>query len=45
MFDNGRSPKSIAEDLGISTATIYCHVSEYQTGGIEKLLENHYKGD
>ena len=44
MFDNGRSPKLIAEDLGISTATIYRYVGEYQTGGIENLLEPHYKG-
>ncbi len=44
MFDNGRTPKSISEDLGISTATIYRYIGDYQFGGVENLLENHYKG-
>ena len=44
MFDNGRSSKSISEDLGISTATIYRYIGEYQSGGIDSLLGNHNKG-
>lgn len=44
MFDNGRTPKSISEDLGISMATIYRYIGDYQTGGVENLLETHYKG-
>ncbi len=44
MFDNGRSSKSISEDLGISIATVYRYVGDYQAGGIENLLENHYQG-
>lgn len=44
MFDNGRSSKSISEDLGISIATVYRYVGNYQAGGIENLLENHYQG-
>ena len=44
MFDNGRSSKSISEDLGISIATVYRYVGDYQVGGIENLLENHYQG-
>lgn len=34
MFDNGRTPKSISEDLGISMATIYRYIGDYQTGGV-----------
>ena len=44
MFDNGRSSKTISEDLGISVATIYRYVGDYQSGGIDELLEKHYKG-
>lgn len=44
MFDNGRSSTSISEDLGISIATVYRYVGDFQVGGIEKLLENHYQG-
>lgn len=44
MFANGRSSKSIPEDLGISIATIYRYIGEYQLSGIDELLEKHYKG-
>ena len=44
MYDNGRSSKSISEDLGISTATIYRYIGEYQLGGVEALLESRNKG-
>ena len=44
MFSNGRSPKIISEDLGISPATIYRYVGEYQAGGAEGLLGKSYKG-
>ena len=44
MFSNARSAKSISEDLGISLATIYRYIGEYQLGGIDELLEKHYKG-
>lgn len=37
MFDNGRSSKNISEDLGISVATIYRYVGDYQLGGIDEL--------
>lgn len=39
MFDNGRSSKSISEDLGISIATVYRYVGDYQSGGMDNLLE------
>lgn len=41
MFDNGRSSKSISEDLSISIATVYRYVGDYQSGGIDNLLESH----
>lgn len=44
MFDNGRSSKSISEDLGISIATVYRYVGDYQSGGIDNLLESHCQG-
>lgn len=44
MYDNGRSSKSISEDPGISTATIYRYVGGYQLGGVESLLESRNKG-
>lgn len=44
MFDNGRSSKSISEDLGISIATVYRYVGDYLSGGIDNLLESHCQG-
>lgn len=44
MYDNGRSSKSISEDLGISTAIIYRYIGEYKIGGVEGLPENRNKG-
>lgn len=44
MFDNGRSSKLISEDLGISIATVYRYVGDYQSGGIDNLLESHCQG-
>lgn len=44
MYDNGRSSKSISEDLGISTATIYRYIGEYQLGGVDSLPENRNNG-
>ena len=44
MSDNGRSSKVISEDLGISIATVCRYVGDYQSGGIENLLESHCKG-
>lgn len=44
MFSNGRSPKTISEDLGISPATIYRYIGQYQDGGSEELLGDSYKG-
>lgn len=41
MFNNGRTPKSISEYLGISTATIYRYIGDYQVGGVGNLLETH----
>ena len=43
MFSNGRSPKTISEDLGVSLASIYRYIGQYQDGGTEELLGNHYK--
>jgi len=37
MYDNGRSSKSISEDLGISTATIYRYIGDYQHRRPERL--------
>ena len=37
MFSNGRSPKTISEDLGISPATIYRYIGQYQDSGLEEL--------
>ena len=43
MFSNGRSPKTTSEDLGVSLASIYRYIGQYQDGGTEELLGNHYK--
>lgn len=44
MFANGRSPKSISEDLGIGLSSIYRYVGQYNEDGIEGLLNDSYKG-
>lgn len=43
MFSNGRSPKTISDDLGVSLASIYRYIGQYQDSGAEELIENHYK--
>lgn len=48
MFSNGRSPKTMSDDLGVSLASIYRssiyrYIDQYQDGGTEELIENHYK--
>ena len=43
MFSNGRSLKTISEDLGVSLASIYRYIGQYQDGGTEGLIGDHYK--
>lgn len=43
MFSNGRSLKTISEDLGVSLASIYRYIGQYQNSGTEGLIGDHYK--
>lgn len=44
MFVNGRTPKSISEDLGIALSSIYRYVGLYKEEGLSGLLGESYKG-
>lgn len=41
MAHNGRSPRTISEDLGVS---LYSIIGQYQNGGVDELLRDNYKG-
>ena len=40
MLDLGQSPADIALFLGIDDGTVYRHLDNYQTNGLDKYLEN-----
>ncbi len=44
MLDLGQSPQDIALFPGIAAGTIYRHLENYQTKGLDKYLENNYVG-
>ena len=44
MLDLGETPQKIALFLGIDDSTIYRHLENYQTNGLDKYLENNYFG-
>ena len=44
MFANGRTPKSISEDLGIALSSLYRYVGLYKEDGLDGLLGDSYKG-
>ncbi len=44
MLDLGQSPQNIALFLGIDDGTVYRHLENYQTRGLDKYLENNYLG-
>ena len=44
MLDLGQSPQDIALFLGTDDSTIYRHLENYQTRGLDKYLENNYLG-
>jgi len=44
MLDLGQSPQDIALFLGTDDSTIYRHLENYQTRGLDKYLENNYAG-
>ena len=44
MLDLGETPQRIALFLGIDGATVYRHLENYQTNGLDKYLENNYVG-
>ena len=44
MFANGRTPKSISEDLGIALSSLYRYVGLYKEDGLDGLLGDFYKG-
>lgn len=44
MLDLGETPQKIALFLGIDDGTVYRHLENYQTTGLDKHLENNYTG-
>ena len=44
MLSMGNTPIFVADCLGIDISTIYCYRSLYLEGGLDKLLENRYRG-
>jgi len=44
MLDLGQSPQNIALFPGIDAGTIYRHLENYRTNGLEKYLANKYQG-
>lgn len=44
MLDLGQSPQNIALFLGIDDATVYRHLENYRTNGLDKYLSNNYLG-
>lgn len=44
MVHNGRSPRTISEDLGVSLSNVYAIVGQYRNGGVGELLKDNYKG-
>ena len=44
MLDLGQSPQNIALFLGTDDSTVYRHLENYQTNGLDKYLENNYFG-
>lgn len=44
MLDLGETPLKIALFLGIDDSTVYRHVENYQTFGLDKFLDNNYLG-
>ncbi len=44
MLDLGETPPEIALFLGIDDGTVYRHLENYQTTGLDKFLDNNYLG-
>lgn len=44
MLDLGETASKIALFLGIDDGTIYRHLENYQTAGLDKFLDNNYLG-
>lgn len=44
MLDLGETPQKIALFLGIDDATVYRHLENFQTNGLDKFLGNNYFG-
>lgn len=44
MLDLGETPPKVAVCLGIDDATVYRHLENYQTNGLDKFLGNNYVG-
>ena len=44
MLSMGNTPIFVADCLGIDISTIYRYRSLYLEGGLDKLLENRYRG-
>lgn len=44
MLDLGETPQRIALFLGIDDGTVYRHLENYQSKGLDKYLENNYLG-
>ena len=44
MFANGRTPKSISDDLGIALSSLYRYVGLYKEDGLDGLWGDTYKG-
>ena len=44
MLDLGETPQKIALCLGTDDSTIYRHLENYQSNGLDKYLENNYRG-
>ena len=44
MLSMGNTPIFVADCLGIDISTTYRYRSLYLEGGLDKLLENRYKG-
>ncbi len=44
MLDLGETPPKIAACLGIDDGTIYRHLENYQTAGLDKFLGSNYTG-
>lgn len=44
MLDLGETPPKIADFLGIDDGTVYRHLENFQTKGLDKFLGSHYFG-